>query len=205
MTIGLFNQLSGINALLYYSNSIFASAGFSSSSAALQTVGVGLVNLVATFVGMSLIDKLGRKTLMLIGSVGTAMSLAGVAWVFSTDTHKGLLVWFFMLFIGFFAIVAGGGDLGVYRGGVSVAGAVEGTECGVVVALDYECGDCGGVSVRGGEEPCAAVCVFCGDDGGAVFCGAVCVSGDEGADAGGDPGGVWDWVVLGCQLLVVSC
>jgi SP family arabinose:H+ symporter-like MFS transporter len=107
VTIGLFNQLSGINALLYYSNSIFASAGFSSGSAALQTVGVGLMNLVGTFVGMSLIDRLGRKTLLLIGSVGTAMSLAGVAWVFSTDTHQGLLVWFFMLFIGFFATSQG--------------------------------------------------------------------------------------------------
>ena len=107
VTIGLFNQLSGINALLYYSNSIFASAGFSSGSAALQTVGVGLMNLVGTFVGMSLIDRLGRKTLLLIGSVGTAMSLAGVAWVFSTNTHQGLLVWFFMLFIGFFATSQG--------------------------------------------------------------------------------------------------
>ena len=58
ISIGLFNQLSGINAILYYSNYIFASAGFSSSSAALQTVGIGLVNLFATLLGMSLIDKL---------------------------------------------------------------------------------------------------------------------------------------------------
>ena len=65
VSIGMFNQLSGINALLYYSNSIFASAGFSTNSAALQTVGVGVVNLLATFLGMSLIDKLGRKTLLL--------------------------------------------------------------------------------------------------------------------------------------------
>jgi MFS transporter, SP family, arabinose:H+ symporter len=107
ITIGMFNQLSGINALLYYSNSIFASAGFSSNSAALQTVGVGLVNLLATFLGMSLIDKLGRKTLMLIGSVGMVIALAGVAWVFSSNTHQGLLVWLFMLFIIFFAISQG--------------------------------------------------------------------------------------------------
>lgn len=107
VSIGMFNQLSGINALLYYSNSIFASAGFSSNSAALQTVGVGLVNLLATFLGMSLIDKLGRKTLMLIGSVGMVVALSGVAWVFASDAHKGLLMWCFMLFIVFFAISQG--------------------------------------------------------------------------------------------------
>jgi SP family arabinose:H+ symporter-like MFS transporter len=107
ISIGLFNQLSGINALLYYSNSIFASAGFSSNSAALQTVGVGLVNLLATFLGMSLIDKLGRKTLMLIGSVGMVVALSGVASVFFTKSHQGLLLWLFMLFIVFFAISQG--------------------------------------------------------------------------------------------------
>jgi SP family arabinose:H+ symporter-like MFS transporter len=107
ITIGLFNQLSGINALLYYSNSIFASAGYSSNSAALQTVGIGLVNLVATFLGMSLIDKLGRRTLLLIGSVGMVVALSGVAEVFSTHTHQGLLVWLLMLFIIFFAISQG--------------------------------------------------------------------------------------------------
>jgi SP family arabinose:H+ symporter-like MFS transporter len=107
VSIGLFNQLSGINALLYYSNSIFASAGFSSSSAALQTVGVGVVNLLATFLGMSLIDKLGRKTLLLIGSLGMVVALGGVAAIFWTNSHQGLLVWFFMLFIVFFAISQG--------------------------------------------------------------------------------------------------
>lgn len=107
ISIGLFNQLSGINALLYYSNSIFASAGFSSNSAALQTVGVGLVNLLATFLGMSLIDKLGRKTLMLIGSVGMVVALSGVASIFFTNSHQGMLVWLFMLFIVFFAISQG--------------------------------------------------------------------------------------------------
>jgi MFS transporter, SP family, arabinose:H+ symporter len=107
ISIGLFNQLSGINALLYYSNSIFASAGFSSNSAALQTVGIGLVNLLATFLGMSLIDKLGRKTLMLIGSVGMVVALSGVAGIFYSKAHQGLLVWLLMLFIIFFAISQG--------------------------------------------------------------------------------------------------
>ncbi len=107
ITIGLFNQLSGINAILYYSNYIFASAGFSSNSAALQTVGVGLVNLLATFLGMSLIDKLGRKTLLMIGAIGMTFALAGVAAVFYTHAHQDLLVWFLVLFIIFFAISQG--------------------------------------------------------------------------------------------------
>jgi MFS transporter, SP family, arabinose:H+ symporter len=107
ISIGLFNQLSGINAILYYSNYIFASAGFSSNSAALQTVGVGLVNLIATFLGMSLIDKLGRKTLLLIGAVGMTAALTGVAAIFYTKTHQDLLVWLLVLFIMFFAISQG--------------------------------------------------------------------------------------------------
>jgi SP family arabinose:H+ symporter-like MFS transporter len=107
ISVGLFNQLSGINAILYYSNYIFSSAGFSSNSAALQTVGVGLVNLIATFLGMSLIDKLGRKTLLLIGAAGMTAALAGVAAIFYTKTHQGLLVWLLVLFIMFFAISQG--------------------------------------------------------------------------------------------------
>jgi MFS transporter, SP family, arabinose:H+ symporter len=107
ISVGLFNQLSGINAILYYSNYIFASAGFSSSSAALQTVGVGLVNLIATFFGMSLIDRLGRKTLLLIGAIGTAFSLAGVAAIFYTNSHQNLLVWLLVTFIIFFAVSQG--------------------------------------------------------------------------------------------------
>jgi SP family arabinose:H+ symporter-like MFS transporter len=107
ISVGLFNQLSGINAILYYSNYIFASAGFSASSAALQTVGVGLVNLLATLLGMSLIDKLGRKTLLLIGAIGMTLALAGVAEIFYTHAHQALLVWMLVLFIIFFAISQG--------------------------------------------------------------------------------------------------
>ena len=106
-SIGLLNQLSGINAILYYANSIFASAGFNSNSAALQTVGIGLVNLLATLLGMSLIDKLGRKTLLLIGSVGMVVALTGVAAIFYTNTYQALLVWLLVLFIIFFAISQG--------------------------------------------------------------------------------------------------
>jgi MFS transporter, SP family, arabinose:H+ symporter len=107
ISIGLLNQLSGINAILYYSNFIFASAGFNSVSGALQTVLVGAVNLFATILGMSLIDKLGRKTLLLIGSIGTAGALSGVAVIFFIHRHQGLLVWFLMIYILFFAISQG--------------------------------------------------------------------------------------------------
>ncbi len=107
ISIGLFNQLSGINAILYYSNSIFTSAGFSASSAALQTVGIGLVNLLSTLLGMSLIDKLGRKTLLMIGGLGMACALGGVAVIFRTGTHQGALVWLLFLFIIFFAVSQG--------------------------------------------------------------------------------------------------
>ncbi len=107
ISIGLFNQLSGINAILYYSNFIFASAGFSSRSAALQTVGVGFVNLLATLLGMSLIDKMGRKALLLIGAIGMTFALAGVAAIFYTHAHQSLLVWLLVLFIVFFAISQG--------------------------------------------------------------------------------------------------
>jgi len=107
ISIGMFNQLSGINAILYYSNFIFASAGFTASSAALQTVAVGLVNLLATFLGMSLIDKLGRKTLLMIGALGMAVSLSGIAYVFHVDTHHAWLLWLLIGFIVFFAISQG--------------------------------------------------------------------------------------------------
>jgi len=107
ISIGMFNQLSGINAILYYSNSIFASAGFSSTSAALQSVAIGLVNLFATFLGMALIDKLGRKTLLLIGSLGMVFALGGVAVIFYTNHHQSMLVWCLVMFITFFAVSQG--------------------------------------------------------------------------------------------------
>jgi SP family arabinose:H+ symporter-like MFS transporter len=107
ISVGLFNQLSGINAILYYSNYIFASAGFSANSAALQTVGVGLVNLLATFLGMSLIDKVGRKTLLLVGAIGMMIALSGVAGIFYAHVHQELLVWLLVFFIVFFAISQG--------------------------------------------------------------------------------------------------
>ncbi|HEV2380232.1 MAG TPA: sugar porter family MFS transporter [Terriglobia bacterium] len=106
-SIGFFNQLSGINAVLYYLNDIFSSAGFSKVSGDLQAVAIGGTNLLFTLLAMSVIDKLGRKTLLLIGSVGTALSLAGVALIFSTGLHLDLLVWLLVLFIASFAFSQG--------------------------------------------------------------------------------------------------
>jgi sugar porter (SP) family MFS transporter len=107
VTVGMFNQLSGINAILYYSNSIFAAAGFSQLSGSIQTVLIGAMNFLATLLGMSLIDKVGRKTLLLIGSVGTALCLSGVAAIFFTNSHQNLLVWLLMTYIAFFSISQG--------------------------------------------------------------------------------------------------
>jgi SP family arabinose:H+ symporter-like MFS transporter len=107
ISIGMFNQLSGINAILYYLNSIFAAAGFSKVSGDLQSVAVGCTNLLFTMLAMSIIDKAGRRTLLLIGSVGTAVCLAGVAAVFRLGTHQELLVWLLIGFIAFFGFSQG--------------------------------------------------------------------------------------------------
>jgi SP family arabinose:H+ symporter-like MFS transporter len=117
ITIGMFNQLSGINAILYYLNDIFAAAGYSKISGDLQAVAIGAMNLVATLLGMTLIDKLGRKTLLLIGSVGTALCLAGVAEIFSTHAHQNYLIWLLITYIAFFA-VSQGAVIWVYIGEV---------------------------------------------------------------------------------------
>ncbi len=106
-TVAAFNQLAGINAILYYLNYIFAMAGFSKVSGDLQAVAVGGMNLLATLLGMSLIDKLGRKTLLLIGAVGMTFCLSGVAVIFFSHQHQGLLVWFLVAYIAFFAISEG--------------------------------------------------------------------------------------------------
>ncbi|MBI4873805.1 MAG: sugar porter family MFS transporter [Acidobacteria bacterium] len=107
VSLGMFNQLSGINAILYYLNDIFELAGFSKVSGDLQTVAIGATNLLATIVAMSVIDKLGRKTLLLVGSVGTAACLAGVAAIFFSGAHQNLLVWLLVGFIAFFAFSQG--------------------------------------------------------------------------------------------------
>jgi len=107
IAIGAFNQLSGINAILYYLNDIFAAAGFSRVSGNMQAVAIGTMNLVATLVGMMLIDRVGRKMLLLIGAVGTAICLSIVAAIFATHQHLAVLVWALVAYIAFFAISQG--------------------------------------------------------------------------------------------------
>jgi len=103
----MFNQLSGINVILYYLNDIFAHAGFSKVSGNLQAVAVGGTNLIFTMVAMSVIDRIGRKTLLLVGSVGTAACLAGVSAIFFTARHENLLLWLLIGYIAFFAFSQG--------------------------------------------------------------------------------------------------
>src|SRR5437588_11683749 len=107
VSIAMFNQLSGINAILYYLNDIFIHAGFSKVSGNLQAVAVGGTNLLFTIVAMSVIDRIGRKTLLLIGSVGTAVCLSGVAIIFFTAQHQGFLLWLLIGYIAFFAFSQG--------------------------------------------------------------------------------------------------
>jgi sugar porter (SP) family MFS transporter len=82
--IAFFNQLSGINAVLYFAPRIFELTGLGAKAALLQSIGIGLTNLVFTFVGLWLIDRLGRRTLLYIGSFGYIASLGLVAWAFFT-------------------------------------------------------------------------------------------------------------------------
>jgi sugar porter (SP) family MFS transporter len=107
IAIGVFNQFSGINAILYYLNDIFAKAGFDKVSSDLQAVAIGFTNLVFTLLGMSIIDKVGRRKLLLTGAIGTAACLAGVAAIFASGKYENLLVWLLVGFIAFFAFSQG--------------------------------------------------------------------------------------------------
>jgi sugar porter (SP) family MFS transporter len=82
--IAFFNQLSGINAILYFAPRIFELTGLGAKAALLQSVGIGVTNLIFTFVGLWLIDRLGRKQLLTIGSFGYIASLGLCAWAFFT-------------------------------------------------------------------------------------------------------------------------
>jgi sugar porter (SP) family MFS transporter len=83
--IAFFNQLSGINAILYFAPRIFELTGLAAKAALLQSIGIGVTNLVFTFVGLWLIDRLGRRTLLYIGSFGYIASLGLTAWAFFTN------------------------------------------------------------------------------------------------------------------------
>lgn len=107
--LAVFNQLSGINVIMYYAPMIFEKAGSSTNSAMLQAVAVGVTNMIFTIIAMFFIDKFGRKTLLLIGAVGMALSLAGAALHYFDETLFGPagIVAFIVGFIAFFAFSQG--------------------------------------------------------------------------------------------------
>ena len=94
-----FNQVSGINAVIYYAPRIFEDAGLAKSSALLSSVGIGVINLIFTMLGLVWIDKFGRRFLMYIGSIGYIISLAAVAWAFYSGAAKGSMLVPILLFI----------------------------------------------------------------------------------------------------------
>lgn len=107
VSIAAFNQFSGINAILYYLNDIFASAGFDKVSSDLQAVAIGVTNLVFTLFAMLFIDRIGRRKLLVVGSIGMALCLSGVAAIFRTGSREDLLLWLLIGFIAAFAFSQG--------------------------------------------------------------------------------------------------
>ena len=104
--IAFFNQLSGINAVLYFAPRIFEMTGLGQEAALLQSVGIGITNLIFTFVGLWLIDRVGRRTLLYVGSVGYIVSLGLTAWAFFTQ-HYGIVPACIFAFIASHAIGQG--------------------------------------------------------------------------------------------------
>ena len=104
--LATFNQLSGINAIIYFAPRVFEMAHIEKSSAFLSTVGIGVVNLLFTMLGWSLIDKFGRRTLMFIGSLGYIVSLSLIAWSFHTGSGS-FIVYYVFLFIAAHAVGQG--------------------------------------------------------------------------------------------------
>ena len=105
--VAFFNQWSGINFILYYAPEILQRAGVGEADSLRNSIAVGGTNLIFTFVGLYLIDRLGRKTLLLIGSFGYIVSLAMVAWSFYFHAGAGFLMTFLLLFIAAHAIGQG--------------------------------------------------------------------------------------------------
>lgn len=105
--IAFFNQLSGINFILYYAPQILTKIGLGTKESLLNSIAIGGTNLIFTFVGLYLIDRLGRKTLMIIGSLGYIISLGMVAYAFNTGASPAFLMTFLLLFIASHAIGQG--------------------------------------------------------------------------------------------------
>lgn len=105
--VAFFNQWSGINFILYYAPEILERAGLAAKESLLNAIAIGGTNLLFTFVGLYLIDRVGRKTLLIIGSIGYIISLAMVAWSFYADAGPALLMTFLLLFIAAHAVGQG--------------------------------------------------------------------------------------------------
>jgi sugar porter (SP) family MFS transporter len=105
--VAFFNQASGINFILYYAPRILEKAGFASQQSLLSSISIGLMNLIFTFVGLWLIDRIGRKTLLIIGSFGYIISLSMVAFSFYVGASQLFLLTFLLLFIASHAIGQG--------------------------------------------------------------------------------------------------
>ena len=105
--IAFFNQLSGINFILYYAPEILSRIGLGAKESLLNSIAIGGTNLLFTFAGLYLIDKLGRKTLLVIGSIGYIISLSMVAYAFKTQGSPVFLMTFLLLFIASHAIGQG--------------------------------------------------------------------------------------------------
>jgi sugar porter (SP) family MFS transporter len=105
--IAAFNQLSGINAILYYLDDIFRAAGFGRVSAAGQAVIIGATNLLFTLLALAVIDRFGRRSLLRVGSLGLIVSLAATAYIELSGSHQGWLLWMLVLFIASFAFSQG--------------------------------------------------------------------------------------------------
>ncbi len=105
--IAFFNQLSGINFVLYYAPEILERAGLASGESLFSSISIGVINLIFTFVGIALIDKLGRKQLMYIGSIGYILSLSMVGWCFYSGASSVLLLIFILIFIASHAVGQG--------------------------------------------------------------------------------------------------
>ncbi|MDY6944859.1 MAG: sugar porter family MFS transporter [Pseudomonadota bacterium] len=107
LALAMFNQLIGINAVLYYLNDIFAMAGFDRTSQNAQAVAVGATMLIATLIALSLIDRFGRRTLLIVGSAGLAVCLAAIATIFYIQQYQQLLLMFLVGYVAFFAFSQG--------------------------------------------------------------------------------------------------
>jgi sugar porter (SP) family MFS transporter len=108
VALAMFNQLSGINAIMYYAPRIFEMTGLAKDTALLQAVSIGVTNMIFTLLAISVIDKFGRKTLLIIGSVGMVISLGLVAHAFYTQMFGSYFVMIYLVaFIAFFAFSQG--------------------------------------------------------------------------------------------------